>query len=105
MSLREIHGEAYPIPLRIPTAAEREDWEDILQDLHPRVRDTMRRYPPWASVRMRSTGEYVRLVSLDEQPDGEFTLTVVVLCRLHKAPLHRVFGIPLGDIETIQMIQ
>jgi hypothetical protein len=93
--------------LYTPTPAEAAEWEAWVAARPADIREVAERLNPWTLYRLKTTGQYVTVLSYQEaDPDGDpmfhnVTLNINVDARWNFAafPGRRVFGVDPDDLE------
>ncbi len=81
-----------------------DQWEAFLDGRPAEVIAVFRRFPVWELFRMKSTGQRVQVVAVNEHEGDEPTLTVAVRPEWNFVTFGRnVFGIPLDDLEPCEL--
>ena len=83
-------------------------WRDWLDSRPEAVRVIAEHFPPWMSLRVKSTGQKAHIYSFGEREDGTVSIQVTVLHKENPGSLHevllggdgvRVFGLAPSDLE------
>jgi hypothetical protein len=97
-------------PLHNLTPKEQAEWDEWLAERPPEIRAVAERLNPWTLYRLKTTGQFVTVLSYQEGNHGDgdpmfhnVTLNIEVNARWNWAafPGRRVFGVNPDDLEEI----